>query len=96
LRLDDRALQEVLRRVSVSDLALALKGSVDEPDVLTKVKRNLSERAAKELEEELEVMGPVRLSAVDTAQGNVVRAVRELEAEGAITLTRGDDDEMMV
>ncbi|HTW99074.1 MAG TPA: flagellar motor switch protein FliG [Acidimicrobiales bacterium] len=96
LKLDDRTLQEVLRRVAVSDLALALKGSIDDRDVLDKVKRNLSERAAKELDEELEVMGPVRLSAVDGAQGNVVRAVRELESEGAITLTRGDDEEMMV
>ncbi len=95
LKLDDRTLQEVLRRVTISDLALALKGSGDDPEVLEKVKRNLSERAAQELDEEIEVMGPVRLSAVDAAQGNVVKAVRELEAEGAITISRGNDEPMI-
>lgn len=96
LKLEDRILQEVLRKVSVSDIALAIKGSADDPEVLDKVKRNMSERAAQELAEELEVMGPVRLSAVDIAQRNVVHAVRELEAEGTITLTRSNDDEIMV
>ncbi len=96
LKLDDRALQEVFRRVSVADTALAIKGSADDPEVLERIKRNMSERAAQELDEELQVMGAVRLSAVDAAQRNVVQAVRELEAEGTITLNRADDDEMLV
>jgi flagellar motor switch protein FliG len=96
LRLDDRTLQEVLRKVAVNDVALAIKGSADDPEVREKIKRNMSERAAQELDEELEVMGPVRLSAVDAAQRNVVKAVRDLEAEGVISLARGDDDEILV
>lgn len=92
LHLDDRTLQVVLRSVSVSDLALAIKGTGDDPEVMDKLKRNLSERAAAELDEELEVMGTVRMSMVDTAQANIVRTVRELEADGAVVIARATDE----
>jgi flagellar motor switch protein FliG len=52
----------------------------------------MSERAAVDLKDEIELLGPTRLSAVDAAQLTVVRAVRELEAAGEIVLARGDDD----
>jgi flagellar motor switch protein FliG len=96
LKLEDRVLPEVLRKVTVGDVALAIKGSADDGEVLERVKRNLSERAAQELEEELQVMGRVKLSAVDAAQRSIVHAARKLEAEGAISLDRADDDELMV
>jgi len=88
--LDDRTLQRVLRNVVPKDLAVALKGVTD--SVREKFLRNMSERAAQDLVDEIEVLGPTRMSAVESAQSAVVRIVRELEASGEIVLARGDDD----
>jgi flagellar motor switch protein FliG len=88
--LDDRTLQRVLRNVVPKDLAVALKG-VDEP-VRDKFLRNLSERAAEDLVEEIEMLGPTRLSTVETSQMQLVKIVREMEEAGEIVLMRGDDD----
>jgi flagellar motor switch protein FliG len=92
LNLDDRTLQIVLRSVSMQDLALAVKGAGDDSAILDKVRRNLSFRAAAALDEELSVLGWVRLSLVVAAQANVVRIVRDLEASGAIELTRPGEE----
>jgi flagellar motor switch protein FliG len=91
LGLEDRAIQLVLRQVETSDLATALKGV--RPDVQQKVMKNLSERAAENLVEEIDLLGPVRLSSVEEAQAKVVNAIRALEESGQITIRRGDDDE---
>lgn len=88
--LDDRTLQKVLRHVVPGELAVGLK-SADE-EVRTKFLRNLSERAAADVLEEMEVLGPVRLSQVESAQAAIVRVVRELDAKGEIILVRGDDE----
>ena len=88
--LDDRTLQRVLRNVVPKELAVALKGVSDE--IREKFLRNMSERAAQDLGDEIEMLGPTRLSTVETAQGAVVRTVRELEASGEIVLARGDDE----
>src|SRR3712207_9507006 len=64
--IDDRSLQLVLRAVEANDLATALKGV--RPDVRDKVVRNLSERAAETLAEEIELLGPVRTRTVEEAQ----------------------------
>lgn len=88
--LDDRTLQRVLRNVVPKDLAVALKGVDDE--VRDKFLRNLSERAAQDLVEEIEMLGPTRLSTVESAQMLMVKAVREMEEAGEIVLMRGDDD----
>ncbi|MHB1486734.1 MAG: flagellar motor switch protein FliG [Acidimicrobiales bacterium] len=90
VKLDDRTLQRVLRNIVPKDLAVALKG-VDEP-VREKFMRNLSERAAQDLVEEIDILGPTRVSAVETAQASLVRTVREMEAAGEVVLLRGDDD----
>jgi flagellar motor switch protein FliG len=90
VQLDDRTLQRVLRHIVPKDLALALKGVDD--SVRQKFLRNMSERAAEDLLEEIEILGPTRLSTVEAAQSAVVRTVRELEAQGEITLNRGDDE----
>ena len=90
LALDDRTLQRVLRQVSPKDLAVALKGVP--PSSVAKVMRNISERAALDLEEEIEILGPVRLSTVEAAQATIVRSVRELEASGEIMLIRSDEE----
>ncbi|MGA2528141.1 MAG: flagellar motor switch protein FliG [Acidimicrobiales bacterium] len=91
LAMEDRTLQLVLRGIKIPDLALAIKPSSDDPEVMDKIKRNLSDRAQAELTEEIEVLGAVRMSQVDNAQSNIVRAVRELEASGEIVIARQTD-----
>jgi flagellar motor switch protein FliG len=91
--IDDRSLQQVLREVEANDLATALKGV--RPDVRDKVVRNLSERAAENLAEEIELLGPVRTRTVEEAQAKVVGIIRTLEESGVLTLTRGQDDEFV-
>lgn len=90
VRLDDRTLQRVLRNVVPKELAVALKGANE--DVRAKFMRNMSERAATDLVEEIEVLGPTRLSAVEAAQAEVVKVVRQMEVAGEIVLSRGADD----
>lgn len=90
MNLDDKTLQRVLRQVIPKDLAVALKGV--EPYLREKVLRNMSERAAADLVEEIETLGAMRISAVEAAQSAVVRVVRELEASGEIVLSRGDEE----
>lgn len=88
-KLDDRAMQRVLREIEQNTLVYALKGVTDE--VVDKVMRNISERAATALAEEREVLGPVRTSDVERAQSEVVRAIRELEQAGEILVRRSDE-----
>lgn len=88
--LDDLAIQEVLRQVDTRMLATALKGVSGE--VRTTIERNMSERARESLLEEIELLGPVRLRDVEESQSEVVRAIRTLEEQGAITITRGDGE----
>lgn len=88
--LDDKSIQQVLRQVDSKDLALALKGVRDE--VKTKILDNISSRAAENLNEEIEMLGPVRLKAVEEAQGAVVRVIRALEEAGQIVLTRSGEE----
>ena len=91
--IDDRSLQLVLREVEANDLATALKGV--RPDVRDKVMRNLSERAAENLMEEIDLLGPVRTRTVEEAQAKVVGVIRTLEEQGVLTLSRGVDDEFV-
>ena len=88
--LDDRAVRELLKEVSNEELTQALKGASEE--LRDKFFRNLSERAASMIQEDLEIMGPVRLAEVESAQQNVVKTVRRLEAEGKIAIGRGGGD----
>jgi len=94
LTLDDRSVQLVLRQVDSKELAVALKGV--RPDVRDKILANVSERAATNLVEEIEMLGPVRLSTVEEAQAKVVATIRVLEESGQIVLARGDRDEYVV
>ncbi|WP_418060321.1 flagellar motor switch protein FliG [Pimelobacter simplex] len=92
--LDDRSVQQVLRQVDTAELALALKGVSDA--VRTKITSNLSERAAENLLEEVELLGAVRLAQVEEAQQGVIRTIRQLEEQGQIMVRRGNDDEFIV
>lgn len=89
-QLDDRSVQLVLRQVDTKDLAVALKGV--RADVRTLILRNMSERAAQNLTEEIDLLGPVRLKSVEEAQGGIVRVIRALEESGQLVLNRSADE----
>ncbi len=93
-KMDDRSIQMVLREVDSKDLALALKGSSEE--VASKVKKNMSKRAAEMLEEDIAFLGPVRLRDVEEAQQRIVNVIRRLEEAGEIIISRGGGDELIV
>ena len=89
--LDARSLQQILRRVPASTLAAALKGAQLDGAAMAHIRGNLTERGAQTLDEELEVLGAIRTSQVDAAQGEIVRTARELDAEGVIVIARNDE-----
>ncbi len=89
--LDDRALQQILRQIDAPTLALAMKSPQLSPDAATKIRSNLSERVTTMLDEEIEVLGAVRGSQVNAAQAAIVRAARQLDAEGVIVIARDDE-----
>ncbi|MFT4774071.1 MAG: flagellar motor switch protein FliG [Candidatus Azotimanducaceae bacterium] len=88
--LDDKAIQLILRSVDAKDLATALKGV--KPNVREKITSNMSERAATNLEDEIQLLGSIRMKAVEEAQGVVVRAIRTLEETGEIVVNRGAEE----
>jgi len=88
--LDDRSVQLVLRQVDSKELAVALKGVRSE--VRNVIMRNMSERAAANLSDEIDMLGPVRIKTVEEAQGAIVRVVRALEESGQLVLTRSADE----
>lgn len=89
-KLDDRAISRLLRDVETRQLALALKVANDE--LKDRLLGALSSRARESLLQEMEFMGPVRVSDVEAAQGEVVALVRALEEAGEIVVGGGDDD----
>jgi flagellar motor switch protein FliG len=91
VKLEPRDIQQVLRGIDASVLAMAMKGA-DEA-VTELIRRNVSERNREVLDDEIRNMGPVRLSQVEEARADIVRAIRSLEADGLITVQRADEDE---
>ena len=91
--LDDRAIQMVLKEVDTKELAVALKG-VNENTAI-RIFKNMSERAAAMMKEEMEFMGPVRLKSVEESQQRIVSIIRKLEDAGEITVARGGGEEMI-
>ncbi|MBW2623238.1 MAG: flagellar motor switch protein FliG, partial [Deltaproteobacteria bacterium] len=87
---DDRGIRDILREVNNEELTLSLKTASDA--LKKKILSNLSERAASIIEEDLEVMGPVRLADVEKAQQSVLRVAKKLEAEGKIMLGKGGEE----
>jgi flagellar motor switch protein FliG len=82
VRLDDRSIQTLLREVDAKMLALSLKGCGD--TVREAILRNMSKRAAEAIREEMDYMGPVRVSDVQGAHRKILDVVSRLETEGAI------------
>ncbi|MGN0482785.1 MAG: flagellar motor switch protein FliG [Lachnospiraceae bacterium] len=94
LLLDDRAIQRVLRDVDNNDLAVALKGANEE--VQAAIFKNLSQRLASMIKEDMEFMGPVRMKDVEEAQQKIVGVIRKLEESAEIVISRGGGDEIVV
>ena len=94
MKLDDKAIQALLKEVDNSQWSVALKGAAE--DLRERVLGNLSNRAADMLREEMEYLGPVKLSEVEAAQGLVVDTVRRLEDTGQITVGTGAEEEQYV
>jgi len=90
VKLEDKALQLLLRQVDTKELAMALKGTSD--TLKERIWSNLSERASENLREEMDLLGPQRLADVEKARKEIVRTVRQLEQEGSIVLSRETDD----
>ncbi|MEO8308269.1 MAG: flagellar motor switch protein FliG [Pseudomonadota bacterium] len=81
---DDRGIQELLREVDSAKLVIALKGA--DPGLTEKFLKNMSQRAAETLKEDLESKGPVRLVEVESAQKEILGVARRLADEGKIAL----------
>jgi flagellar motor switch protein FliG len=90
-RLDDRAIQQVLKGIDSKDLATALKGAGDA--VTEAIMRNLSERARTNLQEEIEFLKNVRATDISEARSRIVKQVRTLEEDGTIVIERGGGDD---
>ncbi len=94
LDVDDRGIQLLLREIQSDSLILALKGS--SPELRDKIFKNMSQRAAEMLKEDLESKGPVRLSEVEAEQKEILKIARRLADEGQIQLGgKGGDDQMV-
>lgn len=94
VKIDDRGIQVLLKEVPNDKLILALKTANEE--IKNKFFKNLSQRAAEMLREDLSNMGPSRLSDVEGAQQEIVNAARRLEAEGKILIARGGSEDALV
>ena len=86
-KLDDSAIQSVLKEVQSDSLIIALKGAP--PEMREKIFKNMSKRAAETLREDLESRGPVRVSEVEAEQKEMLKIVRRLADEGQIVLGGG-------
>ncbi len=92
--LDGRAIQMILREVNNDSLTIALKTATDE--IKTKIFSNMSSRAADMIKDDLEAMGPVRLSEVEAMQQTIVKIAMKLEEEGKLVLGKGSGGDEFV
>ncbi len=89
LELDDRSIQLLLKEIDTKSLMVALKGA--EEALTEKFLRNMSQRAASLLREDMEASGPIRVSQVENEQKAILQVVRRLADNGDIVLSGGDD-----
>ena len=92
--LSDRDIQALLKNVESSQWAMALKGASEE--LKDKILNNMSKRASELLVEEMEYLGPVRLSGVEQMQQQIVDVVRRLEDAGEITTHADEEEEQFI
>lgn len=92
-KVDDKAIQSLLKEVQTESLVIALKGAA--PELREKIFKNMSTRAGETLREELESRGPVRVSEVESEQKEMLKVVRRLVEEGVIVLGGASDDQFV-
>ena len=92
--LDSRGVQRVLREVNTRDLAVALKGANTEVSEL--IFANMTKRMQDTIHEEIEYLGPIRLSEVEEAQQKIVQIIRRLEEADEVVINRGGKDDILV
>ncbi len=91
IQVDDKGIQAILKEIRTEDLSLALKTASN--NLKEKIFKNMSQRAAQILKEEMELKGPVKVSEVEKAQQSIVNISRKLEMEGKIAIAgRGGDE----
>ena len=93
LDLDDRSIQLLLREIQSDSLILAMKGASEA--LREKIFKNMSQRAAEMLREDLEAKGPVRVSEVESEQKEILKIVRRLADEGQIVMGGKGDDQFV-
>ncbi|MCB9025914.1 MAG: flagellar motor switch protein FliG [Bdellovibrionaceae bacterium] len=94
VKIDDKGIQTLLKEVPNDRLLLALKTANEE--IREKIFKNISQRAANLLKEDLSSLGPSRLSDVESAQVEIVNIARRLEQEGKILIARGGSEDALV
>ena len=92
--LTDREIQTILREVEQKDLVVALKAASE--DVKDKILDNMSDRVRNFIEEEMEFLGPMRLSEVEEVQLRIVQKIRQLEEQGQVNIVRGATQDTFV
>lgn len=93
-KLNNQAIQRVLKEIDNRDLAVALKGAPEE--VSKVIYQNMSTRLQEMIQEDIEFMGPVRVRDVGEAQQKIVNIVRKLDEAGEIIVARSQGDELIV
>lgn len=93
-KIDDKGIQTLLKEVPNDKLLLSLKTANEE--IRNKIFKNISQRAAQLLKDDLSNMGPSRLSDVESAQVEIVNVARRLEGEGKILIARGGSEDALV
>ncbi len=93
VEIDNRGMQKILREVKNETLTLALKTAPE--TIRDKIFQNISERAADMIMEDLEALGPVRLSDVEKAQQSIVKIALRLEEEGQVVMPKGSQDTLV-
>jgi flagellar motor switch protein FliG len=94
VQVEDKGIQMILKEVRTEDLSLALKTASN--SLKEKIFKNMSQRAAQILKDEMETKGPAKVSEVEKAQQNIVKIARKLEAEGKIAIAGRGGDELIV
>ncbi len=87
ISLDDNSIRRIMREIDFKDLAMALKGA--NAEVADKIFGNVSQRAGEMLQEDIELLGSVRVRDVEEKQQKIVQVIRRLDESGEIVITRG-------
>ncbi len=93
-RIDAAGIQSIIKVVDKAKLPIAMKGASEE--MRKKFLDNMSQRAAKILQEEMDALGPVRIKDVDEAQASIILVARDLIAKGEIAMSEGGGDDQMI